>query len=145
MSEPAKSKMDRPYISDAEIDELVRLFESCELPGEYWTHRAHLAVATTYVARYPLSEATALARVHIRRYNESRGNTTGYHETITVLFMRLVARELVSRPPTKAAFVNSLAARYCVDWLLGYYSRDRLWSAEARADFVPPDLRPLDF
>ncbi|HKA07139.1 MAG TPA: hypothetical protein VKD71_07760, partial [Gemmataceae bacterium] len=70
---------------------------------------------------------------------------TGYHETITVLFMRLVARELGSRLPAKAAFINDLAAHYRVDWLLDYYSRDRLWSAEARADFVPPDLRPLDF
>ena len=89
-----RPKIDHPFTSDAEIDEMVRLFESCELPGERWTHRAHLAVAATYLGRYPLSEATDRARDHIRRYNESRGNTTGYHETITVVFMRLVAREL---------------------------------------------------
>jgi hypothetical protein len=141
----ADRKPDPPFASDAEVADLVRLFESCELPGTRWTHRAHLAVAASYLRCYPLSGATDRARVHIRRYNESRGNHTGYHETVTVLFLRLVARELRSDPPTLSAFVNDLAGRFPTDWLLGYYSRDRLWSAEARAGFLEPDLRPLDF
>jgi hypothetical protein len=145
MTEPATPKVDRPFTSDTEIDELVRLFELCELPGERWTHRAHLAVAATYLGRYPLNEATDRARTHIWRYNESRGNLTGYHETITVAFMRLVARELGRTASTRADLVNDLAGRCRVDWLLAYYSRERLWSAEARAEFTPPDLCPLDF
>jgi hypothetical protein len=139
------SKPDPPFTSDAEIADLVRLFESCKLPGERWTHRAHLAVAATYLRRYPLSEATDQARTHIQRYNASRGNHTGYHETITILFMRLVCHELRSNPPDLAAFVNELAGRYPMSRLLDYYSADRLWSAEARAGFVGPDVRPLDF
>jgi hypothetical protein len=137
------AKIDMPFASDTDIDDMVRLFESCDLPGERWTHRAHLAVAATYVSRYPLSEATDRARTNIRRYNESRGNKIGYHETITVLFMRLVARELGQG--SRAVIVNDLAGRCRLDWLLGYYSSQRLWSAEARAEFVDPDLRPLDF
>jgi hypothetical protein len=138
------SKPDPPFKSEAEIAELVRLFESCELPGTRWTHRAHLAVAASYLRRYPLPEATDRARTHIRRYNESRGNLIGYHETITVLFMRLVARELVGAVDL-AKCVNALAERCRVDGLLGYYSKDWLWSDAARAEFVDPDLRPLDF
>jgi hypothetical protein len=138
------AKPDPPFTSEAEIAELVQSFESCELPGVRWTHRAHLAVAAAYLRRYPLPEATDRARTHIRRYNESRGNHTGYHETITVLFMRLVAVEL-NGATDLAKLVNRLADRHRVDWLLGYYSKDRLWSDEARATFVDPDLRPLDF
>ena len=68
------------------------------------------------------------------------------HETITVLFMRLVARELrVARPADLAAFVNDLADRFRVDALLVYYSRDRLFSPAAVTGFVDSDLRPLDF
>jgi hypothetical protein len=145
MSAPSAAKIDHPFTCDAEIDEMVRLFESCQLPGERWTHRAHLAVAATYLGRYPLTEATDRARVHIRRYNESRGNTTGYHETITVVFMRLVARELCANHRGRTELVNDLAARCRVEWLLGFYSRERLWSVEARAEFIPPDLRPLEF
>ncbi len=139
------SKPDPPFGSDAEIAELVRLFESCELPGGRWTHRAHLAVAATYLRHYPLPEATDRARAHIRRYNATRGNHTGYHETITVLFMRLVARELPTNGRGLAEFVSGLASRFPVSRLLDYYSADRLWSTEARAGFVEPDLRPLDF
>jgi hypothetical protein len=139
------AKPDPPFTSDAEIAELVRLFESCQLPRARWTHRAHLAVAATYLRSYPLPDAIDRARTHIRRYNASRGNHTGYHETVTVLFMRLVAREFEAGPPDLAGFVNGLAGRFPVAWLDTYYAKDRLWSAEARAGFVEPDLRPLDF
>jgi hypothetical protein len=142
----ARTKIDLPFATEADIAEMVRLFESCELPYERWTHRAHMAVAAFYLGRYPLSEAIARARDGIRRYNVARGDPAGYHETITVVFMRLVASELAADPPDGVAgLVNDLAGRCQNDWLYRYYSRDRLWSAEARAAFVPPDLRPLDF
>ena len=92
------AKPDPPFTSAAEIAESVRMFESCQLPSERWTHRAHLAVAAAYLRSYPLTDAIERARTHIRQYNASRGNQTGYHETITVLFMRLVAREFGAVP-----------------------------------------------
>jgi hypothetical protein len=138
--------IDVPLETAADLDDLVVGFEACTWPYERWTHRAHLGVATAYLLRYPLSEATDRARAGIQKYNAVRGSRTGYHETITVLFMRLIARELtVARPTDLAAFVNDLADRFRVDALLVYYSRDRLWSAEAVATLVDPDLRPLDF
>ena len=139
-------KIDEPFGSVTDLEELVRSFESCELPYERWTHRAHLAVAAVYLGRYPFPEATDRARAGIRRYNQARGDPRGYHETITVVYMRLVARQLAGVPLDRVpALVNGLADRCRVDWLIGYYSAGRLWSAEARAGFVEPDVRPLDF
>jgi hypothetical protein len=139
------AKIDTPFATDKELVELVELFESLTLPYERWTHRAHLAVAATYASRYPLTEATDRARTNIRRYNESLGNHTGYHETITVVFMRLVAIKLEEEQPTElAGFVNDLAATHRVGWLLNYYSGSQLWSEQARNEFLAPDLRPLD-
>lgn len=141
-----RPKVDVPFTSEADVVRLVQLFESCDLPYERWTHRAHLAVAAVYLRRYPLPEATDRARTHIPLYNRTRGNPNGYHETITVLFMRLVDRELRAAPAADLpALVNDLAGRYRVDWLYGYYTPDRLWSAEAHAGFIDPDVRPLDF
>ncbi len=140
------TKIDSPLRSDSELHELVAGFDDCSWPFERWTHRAHLAVATAYLGRYPLTEATDRARAGIQLYNRTRGDGVGYHETLTVLFMRLVARELrVAQPTGLAAFVNDLAERFRVEALLGYYSRERLFSAEARAEFIEPDLRPIDF
>ena len=139
-------KIDTPFTSETEIAELVRLFESCELPYERWTHRAHLAVAVAYLERYPLAVATDRARTRIPQYNNVRGDGVGYHETITVLYMRLVERVMRVAPDAgRHDLVNDLAARFPVSWLLGYYSPERLWSPEARAGFVSPDLRELDF
>jgi hypothetical protein len=140
------AKLDIPFATDPELADLVELFEACALPCERWTHRAHLEVAATYAVRYPLHQATDRIRLNIRRYNESLGNFTGYHETITVAFMRLVAARLrEERPAELAGFVNDLAGRFRVNSLLDYYSETRLWSAEARERFVEPDVKGFDY
>lgn len=142
----SRLKIDIPFTSDAEVADFVQLFESCDLPYERWTHRAHLAVAVRYLQRYPLIVATDRARTYIPRYNRARGDANGYHETITILFMRLVAREMRVAPGREtAALINDLAERFQIGWLLRYYSPEHLWSAEAREVFVPPDLQALDF
>lgn len=140
------AKVDTPFTSDADIDHLVELFESCRLPYERWTHRAHLAVAVHYVRRYPFQEALERTRSGIRRYNESRGDFTGYHETITVLFVRLVMHEWNQALLANAAeFVNEISTRRPLNDLLNFYSAELLWSDAARAGWVEPDLRPFDF
>jgi hypothetical protein len=142
----SRIKIDVPFATEAEVVELVTLFESCELPYERWTHRAHIAVASVYLRRFTLEEATDRARRLIPQFNLTRGDPNGYHETITVLFMRLVEREMRVAPAAElATFVNDLAGRFQLRWLLRYYSPDLLWSTEARSGFVPPDLCPLDF
>lgn len=138
------SKIDEPFTSPEAIAEMVRLFESCELPYERWTHRAHLAVAASYLQQYPHSEALERVRANIPKYNVARGDSKGYHETITVLFMKLVAREMIGNASLHDV-VNGLNDRCRVSWLLEYYSEALLWSAEAREAFVEPDRKPLEF
>ena len=67
-----------------ELESLVRRFEDCTLPREAWTHRAHLSVAVWYLFHFSRAEATERIRTGIQRYNASQGNSTGYHETITL-------------------------------------------------------------
>ena len=66
-------KIDIPFATNAEVGELVRLFESCELPYARWTHGAHIAVAAVYLNRFSLDEATIRARHFINQYNVARG------------------------------------------------------------------------
>ena len=131
-------------------DELfLKAFEDCTLPSEQWKHRAHLKVAYLYLRAFPFEEALTKARRNIQRYNAATNTPEnlerGYHETMTVAWLRLVNVALDQSGPAASADVfleretqllNSKALRF-------FYSRARLISWQAKAEFVEPDLAPL--
>jgi hypothetical protein len=145
MARQTRLKRDIPFATDAQIAELVEKFEACTWPYERWTHRAHLAVATHYLTRLPFEEALARIRNNIQQYNRTCGDPDGYHETITVFFMRFVQRHLhdQSGAIALADIVEELFRNYGMGCLLTYYSAERLWSADARTRWLEPDVRPL--
>jgi hypothetical protein len=138
------------YRTAAEIECLVRNFESCLLPRDRWTHHAHLTVALWYILRKPWAEAVRTVRAAIKRYNEATGIITtresGYHETMTIFWMRMVRLylETASRECSLVLLANELMERYANSRLpLEYYTRERLMSWEARAEWIEPDLKSL--
>ena len=136
-------------------DDALRLaerFEACAVPEQAWTHAAHLTVGLWHVDRYGHDEALARLRLGIRRLNESHGGvntaTRGYHETITVAYVELLSQFLSSftdgtslRDRLGALLDSPLASK---DALLRFYSRGRLMSTTARAQWVEPDVAQLD-
>ena len=136
---------------DMQVERLVREFEACTLAGERWTHEAHLTVALWYLMRHTDAEATRIIRVAIQRYNSSRGvemtKDGGYHETITLFYIRAIRRYLDSAGAarTLAELLDGLIAT-CghKNFPFEYYSRARLLSWEARTSWLEPDLKPLD-
>jgi hypothetical protein len=144
------SKDDYRY-SLPDVEALIREFEACRLPRERWTHEAHLTVGLWYLSRHDEAEATTLIRNGIKRYNQACGiqqtKTSGYHETITLFYVRIIRRYLKER--RVAASLDELAKglmKACGDRALPfeYYSRERLLSWDARKAWVEPDLKPLD-
>jgi hypothetical protein len=120
-------------------------FEQCTLPESAWTHLAHVRAAWTSFRLYPAADAIGRIRRGIRRYNtDVLGRPGMYHETVTVAFSRLVADRMRSGE-TWDAFVLRIADLLDGNSpvLLGYYSRERLFSADARERFVEPDLAKL--
>jgi hypothetical protein len=141
---------DRPFTSAEEVHRLVAAFTDCSLPHVRWTHRAHLTVALWYATHHPPEHALELMREGIHRLNAAHGlvptPTRGYHETITRLYMRVVARFVREELPEGdwATRANLLFERYgSRDLPLRHYSRTLLMSPAARASWVPPDLEPL--
>ena len=127
----------------------LRAFEDCTLPFEQWKHRAHIKVAYLYLLQSPYSQALDKARANIKRYNAATNTPEtlerGYHETMTVAWMRLVEFTLREYGPAASAdefleaqehLLNRKALRF-------FYSRERLISWQAKAEFVEPDLTPL--
>lgn len=141
----------RLFASDAEIVRVGEGLLARDLPRAEWTHEAHLAATTYLLLRRRDVDLDARLPDLIRRYNESvggvNGDTSGYHETITRLFLhgvRLFLRDAdASQPPH--ALVNALLQSPMGqrDWPLRFYSPELLFSVEARRGFVAPDVAPL--
>jgi hypothetical protein len=141
----------RFFTSDAEIERLGEGLLARTLPRADWTHEAHLAATTYLVLRRPDIDLDSKLPDIIRRYNESVGgvndDTQGYHESITRTFLhgvRLFLGEAASDEPLHA-LINELLLSPMGrrDWPLRFYSRERLFSIEARRHFIPPDIAEL--
>ncbi len=128
----------------------IRDFEACCLPKARWTHQAHLTAGFWYLDKHEPDEALTIIRERIQRHNVSVGtantDSSGYHETITRLYMSAIA--LHRSLHENVAFENSLTLLLASPlgesaWPLSYYSRDRLFSVAARRGWVEPDVQPL--
>jgi hypothetical protein len=138
----------RFFTTDAEIEHLGEGLLACTLSKEEWTHEAHLAATTYLLLRRPDIDLDKELPGIIRRFNESVGgvnsDSEGYHETITRAFLRAV-RLFLAEADAKAPLhelVNELLLSPMGrrDWPLRFYSRELLFSVEARRNFVEPDV-----
>ena len=141
----------RLFESDAAITHIGEGLLARTLPRADWTHEAHLAATTYLVTRRPDIDLDTQLPDIIRRYNECVGgvndDTQGYHETITRLFLhgvRLFLRDADANASlhelVNALLLSPMGRR---NWPLRFYSAERLFSVEARREFVRPDLAPL--
>jgi hypothetical protein len=144
-------------------DDFLAAFERCRLARKDWTHEAHVRMAWLYLTRVPADEDvfdrvrsgikklnTAFVRrqqmsckVPPRKESDPHG-LDGYHETITVAFVTVIASRVMPgedfaafRDRNPDLFDRKFPA------LLKHYSPERLYSAPARAEFIEPDLEPL--
>jgi hypothetical protein len=141
----------RIFHSDAEIEHLGEGLVECALSRAEWTHEAHLAATTYLLLRRRDIDLDKELPGLIRRFNESVGgvnsDTEGYHETITRVFLHGVRLFLGEADPKEPLhdLVNELLLSPMGrrDWPLRFYSPKRLFSVEARRDFIPPDIASL--
>ena len=138
----------RFFADDAAIRHVGEGLLARTLPKAEWTHEAHLAACLWLLTERPDIDAERDLPAIISAYNEAVGGvndaTQGYHHTITLTYVAGV-RDFLARSPTGmplAVCVNALlnAPEGRRDWPLRCYSRDTLFSAEARLGYVPPDL-----
>jgi hypothetical protein len=141
------------YPDDAAIAALADGFLACRLPKAEWTHAAHFATTLWLVRHHPARDLPHAMPGLIRAYNESVGgvnsDTAGYHETITQASIRAARAFLAGRPAEESLHlgVDALMAGALgkSDWPLAYWSRERLFSVEARRGWIDPDRQALPF
>src|SRR5258705_10022875 len=125
--------------------EVARAFEEGSVTPAESTHLAHVRVAWVYLNEAASVEG-ALPRMRdaIRRFAAAAGASQKYHETITVLWMRLLADVRARGAAGELADVlHAHPALADKELPLQYYSRERLFSDEARAAWVEPDRQSL--
>ena len=135
------------YKSDDEIRLLVAEFESCSFHPSEFRHHQHLAVVLWYVASLPYTDASERMKRGIQRLAASYGKT-GYHETITEFWLRVVRAFLPDgeRPESIAVVANQLIEKFAdKNLILNYFSAELLASPEARSNWVEPDVKRLPF
>jgi len=143
-------------IVESAVVQLARRFQTLTLSREEWTHRAHLAVGLWHVANFGPAEALERLRIGIRALNERNGvantATGGYHETITRAYVLLLESFLARRRSSDSGDDCDLQNHFDAlihdplierTALLAHWTRERLHSSQARAEWLEPDLAPL--
>jgi hypothetical protein len=119
-------------------------FEADTLPGDGFRHRDHLRLTWIYLTLDgPEVVEEKLCRA-IAAFAIRRGAAQKFHHTLTIAWVRLVEDARRLRPgATFEALLDGCAFLLDKDLPLSYYTRERLFSDEARLAWVEPDLRPL--
>jgi hypothetical protein len=130
-------------------DTLLRRFEGCDLSMKEWHHREHLRLAYLYLTRLPYAGALERMRAGLKALNAAQQvpetPERGYHETLTQGWMRLMYCAICENglAENSEAFLDTHTHLLARRAMLFFYSRERLMSAEAKAQWVEPDLAPL--
>lgn len=116
-----------------------------------WTHEAHIAVAFSHLFLYKnTAETSAALREKIKAYNVAVGtentDTSGYHETLTVFWVRVIQAYMAYKKPTTieeafSGFLKTLAATS--KFPERFFTRELLFSKFARHNWVDPDILPI--
>ena len=140
----------RLFADDAAVRRVGEGLLDRSLPRAEWTHEAHLAACLYLLVERPEIDLPREMPEIIRSYNLAVGgvndDTQGYHETLTQLYIRGVAAFLAEHPVgglverVNRLLSGPIGAR---DWPLGFYTRECLFSVEARRGWVEPDLEPM--
>lgn len=136
--------------TEPDLDQFLEGFETCALPAARWTHAAHLLTGACYV--HTLGPDAALVRMRERLYQFHLAHggqhtpSSGYHETVTRFYIELLAAlHAHLTPASRVSFAHQIvgALEPRRDLLTRFFSFDVLTSPEARARWIPPDLRPI--
>ena len=138
----------KEFASDAEVATLVHAFETATIPPSQFTHAAHMAVALSYLDKWPLAPALARMREKLFQFTARNHLVDLYHETLTTFWMRLldhVAQNHYQEVPLWRR-INLIVARWgTAAPVQAHYSHELIKSKIARAEWVPPDRLPLPF
>jgi hypothetical protein len=118
-------------------------FEAGRFPPDRFDHRSHVRLAYVYLAEHDTDAAVTLLRGALQSWlAQHRVDPAKYHETITRAWILAVRHfmETSAGAASADAFIDAHPLLLDRKIMLTHYSADLLFSNEARARFVEPDL-----
>ncbi len=133
------------FNNENEIHEVVRTFEDATIARDAWKHAEHLTVALHYLCLHDMETATERMRSGIFKLLGAFGvdltKEMPYHETLTIFWIRTVSAFNASKNGISLLDkANELVAIYDKDYPLRFFSREYLFSDEARGRWADPDI-----
>jgi hypothetical protein len=138
--------MEKKFKDESEVHNLIRSFEDATVARGEWKHSEHLVVALYYLTRHDPDTAYEKMRdgifnLLVKGFDVDLTKEMPYHETITLFWMRVVAEfNDASNGASLLDKANEVAYKWDKDYPMKFYTRELLFSDEARARFVEPDL-----
>lgn len=134
------------YKTASELETVFRTFENGKISRDAWGHPEHLIVAFFYASNNDFETALAKMRSGIfnllKAFEVDLSKEMPYHETMTVFWMRTVFDFAATK--NGCSIVETCAEmidKFDKDYPMKFYSRELLFSAEARKTFIDGDLK----
>jgi hypothetical protein len=136
-------------MSNEDHGAIVAGFQTRTLTAERWNHRAHLIVCWhELVGGKTTGETLDHLRIEISGFNGSidvpNTDNGGYHETLTRYFVCAVGYVIRTRTDDTDRLDVVLTSPICSAHApLTHWTKEALFSVQARRGWLPPDLKPL--
>lgn len=126
-------------------DEFVRAFLKGWPADFHFGHREHLRLAWLVIERHGQEMAVEIVGNGLRKMAAAQGQSVLYNETMTRFWIRLVAHVRDVKGPLMGFDGAIEQVPMLLDKSLPFkhWTRELMFSPEARERWVEPDLRPM--
>ena len=121
-------------------------FEACKFPPAEFNHRAHVRLAYVYLTEHDADTAHQLMQNALLSFLRYHGvDVSKYHETMTRAWIMAVRHFMEISPDSEScdAFLENNPRMLDSRIMMTHLSAEVLFSNEARARFVEPNLDPI--
>lgn len=124
--------------------QLREQFEARTLANSAFRHREHVRLTWIYLTSEPADAVAARLCESLLALATLHGVPERFHHTLTVVWVRLIDDARRAHPDLAFdALVEACPSLLDKDAPLAFYSRDHLYSDQARKIWVDPNLMPL--
>ena len=134
------------HSASVEDTAFVRSFEAGDVAPADFNHAAHVRLAYAYLCEHSIDESVDRMKAALLSFLRHNGiSSSKYHETLTRSWVMAVHHFMTQSvgADSATAFISQNPALLDTKIMLTHYSAQVLFSDEARAAFVPPDIQPI--